>query len=80
MNLYGQYKTTRYLCDILTEEHGLQGRSLSPETREAWDNCVEYRKAYYQLFEKEFTTREAWEFGQWLQEDAWLLENLGDIT
>lgn len=76
MNLYGQYKTTRYLCDILTEEFGLQGRSMSEKTRENWESCVEYQKRYFALFEEEFTTREEWEFGLWLQEDAWLLENL----
>ena len=79
MNLYGQYKTTRYLCGILVEDFGLQGRSLSEETRTAWEHCVEYQKGYYQFFDEAFKTREEWEFGQWLQEDAWLLENLGDV-
>lgn len=79
MNLYGQYKTTRYLSEILTEEFGLQGRALSEESKANWDSCVEYQKKYYALFEEEFTTREEWEFGLWLQEDAWLLKNLGDV-
>ena len=76
LNLYGQYKTTRYLCDVLTEDYGLRGRSLSQETKAAWDDCVEYQKRYFALFEEEYRTREEWEFGLWLQEDAWLLENL----
>lgn len=76
LNLYGQYKTTRYLCGILTEEYGLQGRSQSPENKANWDHCVEYQKKYFSLFDREFKTREDWEFGLWLQEDTWLLENL----
>lgn len=76
MNLYGQYKTTRYLCGILTEEYGLHGRSQSPENKANWDACVDYQKKYFSLFEEQFRTRKEWEFGLWLQEDAWLLENL----
>lgn len=80
MNLYGQYKTTRFLCEILTKQYGLEGRSLSPETRAQWEKCAEYRQRYFQLFEEEYKTREEWEFGLWLQEDYWLLTNLGDVA
>lgn len=76
MNLYGQYKTTRFLCDILTEEFGVEGKPLSPENQKKWDTCVEYQKAYFALFEELFLARDPEEFGTWLEEDIWLLETL----
>lgn len=79
LNLYGQYKVTRFLCEILTKEYNLQGRALSQKTRENWDTCVEYQHLYYQLFDEEFKARAPEEFGRWLQEDLWLLQKLEEM-
>lgn len=79
LNLYGQYKVTRFLCDYLVKECGVRGRELSPENRENWDTCVEYQHLYYQLFDEEFKAREPGEFGRWLQEDNWLLAKLEEM-
>ena len=79
MNLYGQYKATRFLCDILTGDYGLVPRSQSAENRMNWDNCVEYSHLYYQLFEKEFQSRKPEEFGRWLLEDAFLIDELEEM-
>lgn len=76
MNLYGQYKLTRYLGQKLTQEYGLKGREQSPENRNNWDTCVEYQKRYFALFEEKVAQHIPGEFGLWLQEDNWLLENL----
>lgn len=76
MNLYGQYKTTRFLCEILSQKYGIGDSSISPENQEKWETCVEYQHLYYQLFDKLFHTRDPEEFGLWLQEDIWLLEEL----
>lgn len=76
MNLYGQYKTTRYLCELLTSEYGLQGREQTTENRQRWDSCVAYQKRYFALFEEKVAQHVPGEFGLWLQEDNWLLENL----
>lgn len=79
MNLYGQYKTTRYLCRILTEQYHLEPRDLSSADRERWDTCVSYRGLYERLFEEEVASRQTWEDGRWLQEDAWLLTRLEEM-
>lgn len=79
MNLYGQYKATRFLCDILTGEYGLEARQLSPENQEKWSTCVAYQHLYYQLFDEAFKARQPGEFGLWLQEDAWLLKTLEEM-
>lgn len=79
MNLCGQYKATRFLCDILTGDYGLVPRSQSAENRMNWDNCVEYSHLYYQLFEKEFQSRKPDEFGRWLLEDAFLIDELEEM-
>lgn len=79
MNLYGQYKATRFLCDILTEKYGLKPGQLSAENQAKWDICVEYNHLYYQIFEENFQSRKPDEFGLWLQEDAWLLSKLEEM-
>lgn len=79
MNLYGQYKATRFLCDILTNEYGLEASRLSPENQEKWTTCVAYQHLYYQLFDEAFKARQPGEFGLWLQEDAWLLTTLEEM-
>lgn len=76
MNLYGQYKATRFLCDILTGEFGVEGSTLSSENRERWEHCVAFQKEYFRLFEEEFQARKPGEFGKWLEEDIRLLETL----
>jgi len=76
LNLYGQYKVTRFLCEYLMEEYDLNIRPQSPENRQNWDNCVEFQHAYYQLFDTEFKARDPEEFGLWLQENAWLLSRM----
>ena len=79
MNLYGQYKTTRFLCEILTRKYHVGESQVSPENREKWNNCAEYQELYYQLFDEEFKTRAPEEFGLWLQEDTWLLAKLEEM-
>ena len=79
MNLYGQYKTTRFLCDILTGIEGFSPRSQTPENQANWDTCVEYGHLYYRLFEEEFRSRDPEEFGLWLQESAWLSGKLEEM-
>lgn len=79
MNLYGQYKTTRFLCEILAKEYQVRESQISPENREKWDTCVEYQKLYYQLFDEEFKARDPEEFGLWLQENTWLLSKLEEM-
>lgn len=69
MNLYGQYKVTRYLGKILTEQYGIGPSTLSPENKQRWDTCVEYQHLFYQLFDYEFKNRDPEEFGLWLKED-----------
>lgn len=76
LNLYGQYKLTRFLSQKLTEEYGLMGRKQSEENRQRWETCVEYQKRYYALFEEKVAQHVPGTFGLWLQEDNWLLENL----
>lgn len=76
MNLYGQYKTTRFLCEALAAEHGIDIREKSAQTISNWEACVEYQHVYYQMFEELFHAREPWEFGNWMQEEAWLFEQL----
>ena len=79
MNLYGKYKVTRFLCDILTKEYGIGESQLSPLSRQRWDTCVEYNQLYYTLFDYEFKTRDPDEFGLWLKEDAWLIAKLEEM-
>ena len=76
MNLYGQYKTTRFLCDILTREFDVEGKAISSENREKWENCAAFQKDYFRLFDEEFKARKPGEFGKWLDEDIRLLETL----
>lgn len=76
MNLYGQYKLTRFLSRIMVEEYGLEGREQSPENRQRWDTCAAYQKRYYALFEEKVAQHVPGTFGLWLQEDTWLLDNL----
>lgn len=76
MNLFGQYKTTRFLCDLLAAEHGVAIREQSAQNRSNWENCVQYQHLYRQMFEELFHSREPWEFGNWMQEEAWLFEQL----
>lgn len=79
MNLYGQYKVTRALCEVLINECGLEKRQLSPAVQEQWDTCVAYRPLYFSLFEEKFKAREPGEFGMWLQENHWLLTTLEEM-
>ena len=79
MNLYGQYKVTRYLCNILKTEYGIGESQLSARNKERWDTCVEYQHLYYQLFDYEFRNRDPEEFGLWLKEDAWLDTRLNEL-
>lgn len=76
MNLYGQYKTTRFLCDLLVTEYGIAIREQSAQNRSNWEDCVQYQHLYYQMFDELFHSREPWEFGYWMQEEAWLFEQL----
>ena len=76
MNLFGQYKTTRFLCDLLVAEHGVAIREQSAQNRSNWENCVQYQHLYRQMFEELFYSRESWEFGNWMQEEYWLYEQL----
>ena len=76
LNLYGQYKLTRFLGQKLTQEYGLTSREQSQENRQNWETCVEYQKRYYAFFEEKVAEHIPGEFGLWLQEDLWLLENL----
>lgn len=69
MNLYGQYKVTRYLGSILAERYGIGETDLSPMSKERWDTCVEYQHLFYQIFDHEFKTRDPEEFGLWMKED-----------
>lgn len=69
MNLYGQYKVTRYLGKVLTEHYGIGSSTLSPENKARWDACVDYQHDFYRLFDQEFRTREPEEFGLWMKED-----------
>lgn len=79
LNLYGQYKATRFLCDILTGEYGLKPRELSSENREKWDTCVEYRYLHYQLFEEQIKKRTPEGYGRSLHEDLWTLSKLEEM-
>ena len=79
MNLYGQYKVTRYLCNILKNEYGIGESQLSDESRARWETCAEYQRLYYQLFDYEFRTRDPEEFGLWLKEGQWLTNRLDEI-
>jgi len=76
LNLYGQYKLTRFLSQTLVEEYGLESREQSMENRQRWETCVAYQKRYYALFEEKVAQHVPGTFGLWLQEDAWLLDNL----
>lgn len=79
MNLHGQYKTTRFLCDLLTKEYGLVPGAHSEEDQAKWDTCVEFQKLYYQLFEEGFRSRQSVEDGRWLKEDIQLLTKLEEM-
>lgn len=76
LNLYGQYKLTRFLSQTLVEEYDLQSREQSPENQQRWDTCAAYQKRYYALFEEKVAQHVPGTFGLWLQEDTWLLDNL----
>lgn len=75
LNLYGQYKNTRYLCDILTQEYGIGQTPLSEENRREWDACAQYQQRYYEFFDN---AAKAGGTAQWLKEDSWLYETLED--
>mgnify|MGYP002514958173 CR=1 FL=1 len=76
LNLYGQYKITRFLGRTLVEEYGLESREQSSENQQRWDTCVAYQKRFYALFEEKVSQHVPGTFGLWLQEDTWLLDNL----
>lgn len=76
LNLYGQYKLTRFLSRIMVEDYGLESREQSEQNRQRWDTCVAYQKRYCALFEEKVAQHIPGTFGLWLQEDIWLLENL----
>lgn len=76
VNLYGQYKLTRFLGRTLVEEYGLESREQSSENQQRWDTCVAYQKRFYALFEEKVSQHVPGTFGLWLQEDTWLLDNL----
>lgn len=77
MNLYGQFKTTRYLGSLLTERYGVSGRELSPESKARWDTSVRYNHLYYDCFDEAVKNRDPdEEFGTWMKEDAWFISEL----
>ncbi len=73
LNLYGQYKTTRYLCNILAQDYGIGKTQLSDQNRERWETCVEFQHLYYSLFDSSVKSGED---TLWLKENAWLLNTL----
>lgn len=73
LNLYGQYKNTRYLCEILTREYGIGQTSLSEESRREWDACAQYQQRYYAFFDN---AAKSGGTDQWMKEDSWLYETL----
>lgn len=79
MNLYGQYKATRFLCDLLTRNYDVEPRAISPKDQARWDTCVEFSKLYYQLFEEGFQSRQSVEDGRWLKEDASLFKAIEEM-
>lgn len=79
MNLYGQYKATRFLCDLLTRNYDIELRAISPKDQARWDTCVEFSKLYYQLFEEGFRSRQSVEDGRWLKEDASLFKAIEEM-
>ncbi len=79
MNLYGQYKATRFLCDLLTRNYDIEPRAISPKDQARWDTCVEFSKLYYQLFEEGFRSRQSVEDGRWLKEDASLFKAIEEM-
>lgn len=78
MNLYGQFKTTRYLGEILVRDYGVTGRGQSPENKARWDTCVEYNHLYYDCFDEAVKNRppDDKEYGSWMREDAWFISEL----
>lgn len=76
LNLYGQYKLTRFLGQTMVETYGLKNREQSPENQQRWDTCVAYQKRYYALFEEKVSQHIPGTFGLWLQENTWLLDHL----
>lgn len=79
MNLYGQYKVTRFLSNILAKEYGIGASQLSQLSAERWDTCVEYNHLYYTLFDQEFKARDSEKFGLWLKENSWLISRLEEM-
>lgn len=79
MNLYGQYKVTRYLANLFRTRYGIGETRLSPENRQRWETCVDYQHLYYDLFDYEFKNRDPEEFGMWMKEEAWLIEKLDSL-
>lgn len=46
MNIYGQEKLTRYLCDIIQNEYGVKPHTLTESQKANWDDCAEFYDKY----------------------------------
>lgn len=42
MNIYGQQKLTKYICNILQNDYGIKPHNLTASQKEKWDDCVDF--------------------------------------
>lgn len=76
LNLYGQYKVTRYLSRYICENYDLGESQLSEEGHLRWQECVEYQHLYYTAFDEGFRAAKAGAEPEWMEEDARFLKIL----
>ena len=51
LNVHGQIKNTRYLCELLTEKYGVGKSNLSQDNVKRWDKSYEYTKLFYKYYD-----------------------------
>ncbi len=51
LNLYGLQKMTDFFANFLVENFGINGDNHTAETKEEWDNCVEFFHKYEKYIE-----------------------------
>ena len=51
LNVHGQIKNTRYLCELLTGKYGVGKSNLSQYNMEHWDKSFEYTELFYKYYD-----------------------------
>lgn len=42
MNIYGQQKLTKYICNIIQNDYGVKPHNLTDSQKKKWDDCVDF--------------------------------------